>query len=77
MDINKDKLFKRYTTPTSKHKEEYQEVCSELEKDFGKGVWALPHKPGFTNDKLRRAGIKARERGIMKIGYLIGIVKRL
>ncbi len=61
----------------TKHKYEYQEVCSDLEKDFGKLIWTLPHKMGFTPYKIKEAGRIARERGIKKLPYLVGIIKRL
>lgn len=72
-----ESLKERMEQPTTKHEHEFQEVCEDLATDFGKGVWALPHKPGFTEWKLKEAGRIARARGITKIAYLIGIMKRL
>ena len=61
----------------SKHEYEFQEVCSDLQKDFGKLVWTLPHKVGFTPHKIKKAGDIARKRGVKKFPYLVGIIKRL
>lgn len=72
-----DLLQNSFATVQTKHKYEFQEVCSDLEKDFGKAVWALPYKPWCNEYKLREAGRIARERGVLKIGYLIGIIKKL
>lgn len=62
---------------TTKHKHEYQEVCEDLQKDFGKLVWTLPYKKGFTEHKIRTAGQIARSRGITTVPYLVGIIKKL
>jgi len=77
MQINQDELFKRYTKPTSKHKHEYQAICSDLEKDFGKRVWTLPHMLGVTDAKLKRAAVIARDKGILKFAYLLAIIHNL
>lgn len=66
-------LFKQET----KHDFEYQEVCEDLEKDFGRLVWTLPWKEGVTEYKLREAGKIARKRGILKFNYLVGVINRL
>lgn len=64
-------------TKKTKHEYEFQEVCSDLEKDFGKLVWTLPHKIGFTPHKIKKAGAIARKRGVLKFPYLVGIIKNL
>lgn len=64
-------------TPTTKHKYEFQEICEELEPIYGKLIWTLPHKIGFTEYKIRKAHEIAKSRGIDKINYLIGIIKKL
>jgi len=61
----------------TKHQEEYQEVCSDLQEDFGKLVWTLPYKKGVTEFKIKEAGKIARARGVLKFTYLVGIIKRL
>ena len=61
----------------TKHQYEFQEICEDLQKDFGKQVWVIAHKPFCTNYKLKEAGRIARQRGITKIGYLIGVMKKL
>lgn len=60
----------------SKFKYEFQELCSELEPIYGKLIWTLPYKKGFSESKIRRAHEIAKARGITKIPYLIGIMKR-
>jgi hypothetical protein len=80
LDLSKDfkKLdFSLFQTKETKHKHEYQEVCEELQKTYGKLVWTLPFKPGFTEYKLREAHRIAKERGITKFAYLYGIMKKL
>lgn len=63
--------------PTTKHSFEFQEICEDLQTDFGKQVWVLPYKKFCTEWKLREAGRIARKRGIKKFPYLIGIIKKL
>ncbi len=61
----------------SRFNHEFQELGVLLEPVYGKAIWPLFYKPGFTEYKIREAHRIASERGIKKIGYLIGIVKRL
>ncbi len=61
----------------TKHKFEFQELCEELEPIYGKRIWTLPHKIGFTEYKIRKAHEIALQRGIKNIQYLIGIIKKL
>ena len=75
MDI-KDILQNREIQETN-HEYEFQEICEDLQEDFGKAVWSLPHKVWCTEFKLKRAGEIAREREILKFGYLIGIIRKL
>lgn len=69
--------FNNVFTKETKHNYEYQEVCEDLERDFGKLVWTLPWKKGVTEYKIKRAGEIARKRGILKFGYLVGIINKL
>lgn len=61
----------------SKHQFEFQEVCKELEKTYGKLVWTLPYKSGFTEYKIREGHRIATERGIQTFQYLYGIIRKL
>jgi len=63
----------------TKHEYEFQEICEDLQKDFGKLVWTIPHKkaPYITNHNLLEAGKRARKAGITTVPYLLGIMKRL
>ena len=63
----------------TKHEFEFQEICEDLQKDFGKLVWTIPHKKGnwVTNYNLKKAGAIARKAGVTTVPYLIGIMKRL
>lgn len=61
----------------TKHKHEFQELCEELEPIYGKLVWTLPHKIGFTEYKIRKAHQIAQDRNILEFKYLVGIIKRL
>jgi len=56
---------------------EYQVLCKEMEEKVGRVVWKLPYLPYVTDEKLRRAWEIAKKKGIYKIGYLIGILKKL
>lgn len=60
----------------SKFSFEYQELCSEMEKYIGKSCWTLPYKPGFTESKIRRAFEIAKQKNIITLPYIIGIIKR-
>jgi len=64
-------------TKETKHDFEFQEVCTELEPIYGRGIWRLPFQPGVTEYKIREAHSIASKRGIQKYGYLIGIIKKL
>jgi len=64
-------------TRETKHKHEYQELCTLLEKTYGPLIWTLPHKVGFTEYKINKAHEIAQKRGITSIKYLIGIIKKL
>lgn len=66
-----------YKVKETKHKHEFQEVCEELEPIYGKLIWTLPHKVGFTEFKIREAHRIAKERGVTKFAYLYGIMKKL
>lgn len=70
--ISFDHLFKG-----SKHDYEFQELGSELEPIYGKGIWALFYKDGFTEHKIREAHKIAEKRGVRELRYLIGIIKKL
>lgn len=70
-------LFKNLPVKKTKHEYEYQEVCCDIEKDFGRLVWTLPYKVGVTPYKIKKAAEIARARGIKKYPYLVGIIKRL
>ena len=61
----------------TKHEHEFQEVCSDLEPHYGKVIWTLPYKAGVTEFKIRKAHEIAMSRGIVKFGYLMGIIKKL
>lgn len=56
---------------------EFQELGTLLEPIYGKGIWTLFYRAGFTEWKIKEAHRIASERGIRKLGYVIGIVKRL
>lgn len=61
----------------TKHKHEFQELGTLLEPIYGKGIWAMFHKVGFTEYKIKTAHAIAQKRGITKLSYLMGIVKKL
>lgn len=56
---------------------EFQAIGLELQPYYGKKIWSLFYKPGMTEDKVRRAHEIAKKRGVMKYGYLIGVLKNL
>jgi len=70
-------LLLQRTYEKTVHEYEYQEVCADLEKDFGKLVWTLPYKKGVTEFNIKKAGAIARKRGILKFNYLVGVLNKL
>lgn len=66
-----------FETKKTKHKFEYQELCVELEPIYGKRIWTIPHMPNFTEYKIRKAHEIAKNKGVLTINYLIGILKKL
>lgn len=72
--------LKDFQIPTpQKHRveHEFQELGLELQPIYGKAIWSLFYKKGFTEHKIREAHKIAEARGITKLSYLIGIVKKL
>lgn len=72
-------LFENFELPKqeSKVNYEFQELGLLLQPIYGKAVWALFYKPGFTEYKIREAHKIAQARGVTKLSYLIGIIKRM
>lgn len=56
---------------------EFQALCQENEKYFGKALWKVPWMSGVTDTKLREAIEIARRREKTTIGYLLGIIRNL
>lgn len=77
MEINQAYLNKFQVVTTYRY--EFELICKEYEPFFGRLIWTLPYKPipGMTNEKIRKAAEIAKKRGINKIPYLIGIIKKL
>lgn len=75
------KSLASYLTPSllepSKHEWEYQELGVMLEPIYGKGIWPVFYKPYATEYKIRQAHEIAKKRGITKLNYLIGIIRKL
>lgn len=61
----------------SKYKYEFIELCNELEPIYGKQIWGLVRRVGYTEYKIRKAHEIAKKNGKVNIGYLIGIIKKL
>lgn len=61
----------------SKHEHEFQELGVELEPIYGRGIWPVFYRPDATEYKIRTAHEIAKKRGITKLNYLIGVIKRL
>lgn len=71
-------LVQNIGTQRSKHDYEFQEICVELEKSYGKRIWRVPYFTWVTEHKLRKAAEIAKERGKEgDFGYLVGIIKKL
>jgi len=75
MQIAQDTLNKFQVQ--SKVEYEFQELGLELQKVYGRAIWPLFHRKGFTEDKIRRAAVIAKGRGKENLPYLIGIIKKL
>lgn len=78
LSVNEDNSIKKIdiVITRSKHKYEYQELAESLEPIYGKGIWTVFSRPKFTEYEVRRAHKIAQERGITKLAYLIGIIKK-
>lgn len=78
-----DSLFKDFKIeelkPDKKDKVqfEFQELGLLLEPIYGKVIWSLFYKPWANEFKIRKAHEIAQSRGITKLSYLIGIIKKL
>lgn len=80
LSINSDNTTKQiplFEIKQSKHKFEYQEVCEELEPTYGKLIWTLPHKVGFTEYKIREAHKVCIKRNILTFKYLYGVLRKM
>ncbi len=64
-----------YNKPKVKY--EYSEMCKELAPIYGKRIWTLPRKIGFTEYKIKKAHEIAQSKGRRDIKYLIGIINKL
>lgn len=70
----------KFTAPAQKGPKidfEFQALCIELQQYYGKGVWALPHKVGFTERRIQKAHEICQRRGILNFRYLIGVIRKL
>ncbi len=78
-DTNEYKQIPLFELPKvkSKHRFEYQEICEELAKTYGRQIWILPSKPFFTEYKLRQAHKICQQRNILTFRYLVGVLKKL
>ena len=61
----------------SKYKFEFQEICAELEKTYGKRIWRVPYLPYATEFKIKKAHEIAQKNGVLTFPYLLGIIRRL
>ena len=59
----------------TKHKYEYQELGTELEPYYGKRIWQLFYRVGFTEYKIRKAHEQCLKYKKTNIGYLITVIK--
>lgn len=71
------KDFKIEEAPKDKVQFEFQELGLLLEPIYGKLIWTLFYKPWANEFKIRKAHEIAQARGITKINYLIGIIRKL
>lgn len=71
MDLGNYSLDKFKVKPKS---EEWREVCAELQKTYGKGVWALIKTPGANEKKMIEADKICRQRGVTSFGYFRNVV---
>lgn len=75
-----DSLFKNFKIEKPKDDKinfEFQEIGKQLEPIYGKLIWTLFYKPWANEYKIKKAHEIAQARGITKINYLIGIIKKL
>lgn len=61
----------------SKFNYEFQQLGVELEPVYGRGIWHLFYRRGFTEHKIRQAHEVCKKKNILTLAYLIGVVKRM
>lgn len=81
MQLDKNQYLldlKRRGEENPKIKFEFQEVCLEIEKEFGKEnkgrIWSLPYQIGITEDKMRRALKEFKSR---RFNYFVWILTKV
>jgi hypothetical protein len=57
-----------------KKTEDWKDICAELQKTYGRGVWYLITQPGVTNQKMIDADMICKKRGQTKFGYFRNVV---
>lgn len=61
----------------SKFKYEFQQLGVELEPIYGRGIWHLFYRRGFTEYRIRQAHEICQKKNILTLGFLIGVVKKM
>lgn len=56
---------------------EFQQLCLENEKLFGRAIWTLPFQKGVTDEVLREAVKICEKNGVTTFPYLKGVIKRI
>jgi len=69
--------FEHLGTQKTKHNFEFQELGEQLQPIYGKAIWSIFYQPYATEYKVREAHKIAQQRGITKLAYLIGIIRKL
>jgi hypothetical protein len=76
-----EELKKRAEAHPQKIEYEFQELGLEMAKFFPKDqhklMWSLFTRPGYTEDKVRKAFAICERKEVHNVLYLIGIIKKM
>jgi len=75
--MNLPENYKNKFSVSKKKIYSFQDLASELELFYGKGIWGIFRKVGFTETKIREAHKICQRNKLYKLPYLIGVIKKL
>ena len=75
--MNKRKKEEKLKKEFEKHRVDYsfQALGIEMSIEFKENIWWVFHK--YSEDKIRRAFKVCQEKGVYKLKFLLGVLRRL